>query len=335
MPSAPRIALEQWQALIAIVEAGSYAHAAELLHKSQSSVTYAVQKLESLLGVNAFEIQGRKAILTPTGQLLYRRARILLDEARGLEQAARRVSSGWEAEIHVAAEIIFPAWLLLQCLERFGAESPHTRVELIESVHAGTTEALVKRQVNLAISAQIPQGFEGDSLMRLRMIAVAHPDHALHKLGRPLTFRDLRAYRQLVVRESDTKRATPLAVEATQRWTVSHMATSIQAACMGYGYGWYSDERIRNELAAGVLKPLPLREGGERFGQLYLVFADRENAGPGTLRLAQIIRESAASECTRHSDAADQPKSGVETNGRKTRAHGSPRHERPRVRNKT
>jgi DNA-binding transcriptional LysR family regulator len=68
-----RITLEQWQALVAVVDAGGYAQAAERLHKSQSSVTYLVQKLESLLDVKAFEIKGRKAALTPTGQLLYRR----------------------------------------------------------------------------------------------------------------------------------------------------------------------------------------------------------------------------------------------------------------------
>ena len=82
---APRISLEQWRALLAVVDEGSYARAAKALHKSQSSVTYAVQKLESLLGVKAFKVQGRKAGLTPTGELLYRRARYLLDEATGLE----------------------------------------------------------------------------------------------------------------------------------------------------------------------------------------------------------------------------------------------------------
>ncbi len=49
--ASPRITLDQWQALMAVVDAGSYAKAAEVLHKSQSSLTYAVQKLESLLGV--------------------------------------------------------------------------------------------------------------------------------------------------------------------------------------------------------------------------------------------------------------------------------------------
>lgn len=68
----PHITLEQWRSLIEVVDAGGYTQAAEKLCKSQSAVSYAVQKIESLLGVKAFEIQGRRAILTPTGQLLYR-----------------------------------------------------------------------------------------------------------------------------------------------------------------------------------------------------------------------------------------------------------------------
>jgi DNA-binding transcriptional LysR family regulator len=295
----PRITLEQWQALVAVVDAGSYAKASETLHKSQSTVTYAVQKLESILGVKAFEIRGRKAVLTPTGDLLQRQARILLEEARRLERASQRVSAGWEAAIAVAADIVFPYWLLLQCFDRFGAESPHTRIELIESVLAGTTEAIVEGRADLAISPAVPQGHVADALVRLRMVLAASPSHPLHRLARPLTERDLRAHRQLIVRETDTRRATKTALEASQRWTVSSMSTSIIAAVQGFGYGWYSEDKIRPELEAGTLKPLPLREGGERFIELYLVFADRENAGPGTLRLAEIIRERTAGECAR------------------------------------
>src|SRR6476661_1759088 len=294
----PRITLEQWQALVAVVEAGGYAQAAERLHKSQSSVTYLVQKLESLLGVKAFEIKGRKAVLTPSGELLYRRARVLLDEAASLENAAKSASAGWELEIGVAAEIVFPAWLLLKCLDQFNAESPHTRIEYYETVIAGTNEMLLSGRVELAITASIPQGFAGAPLMPLRMMLVAHPEHPLNKLGRPLTMRDLRAHRQLVVRETGELRPTKTSVEATQRWTVSHTSTAIFAASMGFGYGWFPEERIRGELQRGTLKPLPLREGAERAGQLYLVYADRDNAGPGTLRLAHIIHERVKEECS-------------------------------------
>jgi len=298
------ISLEQWRALVAVVDAGSYARAAEVMNKTQSSVTYAVQKVESLLGVKAFEIHGRKARLTPTGELLVRRARALLDEAGALERSARRLSAGWEAEIGLAVEIVFPRWLLFKSLERFAAEGPHTRIEVVESVLGGTQEALTKRQVDLAIAGMVPQGFLGDALLRLRFLLVAHPDHALHRLGRALTMQDLRAERHLVVRESGSQRATRTWVESSQRWTVSHMATSLEAARAGYGYAWFPEEMIRAELAAGTLKALPMREGGERYAQLYLVYADRDAAGPGVLRLADIVRETVRSECVSRGEAS-------------------------------
>jgi DNA-binding transcriptional LysR family regulator len=297
MARTPRITLEQWEALLAVVDAGSYAKAAERLNKTQSTVTYAVQKIESLLDVKAFDIQGRKAVLTPTGHLLYRRARVLLEEATGLETAARRLSAGWEAEIRVAMEHIFPNPVMFQCLARFAEESPHTHIELIESVLGGTGEALLKGEADLAVTPLVPPGFPAESLMRMRMLPVANPDHPLHKLGRAVTHDDLRAHRQLVVRESGTVRGTRPSIDAAQRWTVSHMATSIQAARLGYGYAWLPEEKIREELAANELRVLPLREGRERYVELYLVYANRDSAGPGVLRLGEIMQETTKQAC--------------------------------------
>jgi DNA-binding transcriptional LysR family regulator len=294
----PRISLEQWRALTAVVDAGSYSKAADALHKSQSSITYALQQLESQLGVKAFKIDGRKAVLTPTGQLLYRRARYLLDEAAHLERSAQRLSAGWEAELRLAVEVLFPTWLLLQCLDQFGQESPDTRIEVIESVLGHRTDALQKGQADLAIFADVPADFTGESLMRLRFILVAHPNHPLHKLRRKLSMRDLRSYRYLLVRETSPDRSSVPSIEATQRWTVSHMTTSIEAARSGYGVALVPEDKIRNELRAGTLKALPL-DGAERHAQLYLIFGDREHAGPGAQRLAEIIRETTASECKR------------------------------------
>ena len=119
MPSTPRITLEQWRALQSVVEAGGYAEAAEALHKSQSTLSYAVQKIERLLDVRVFEIKGRKAVLTEAGQVLYRRARTLLEEAAMLEHGAAAMAQDWQPEIRIAVEILFPTWLLLECLAEF------------------------------------------------------------------------------------------------------------------------------------------------------------------------------------------------------------------------
>lgn len=297
--STPHISLEQWRCLVAVVEAGGYAQAAELLSKSQSSVTYAVQKLEHVLGVKVFSIQGRKAALTPVGQMLYQRARQLLDDSAALERAAGKASAGWESEISIAVEVLFPTWLLLDCLDRFGKESPQTRINLYETVLDGGLELLQQGKVDIAILPRIPTGFSGEVLQRAaRIIPVAHPEHPLHQLQRELTLRDLRQHRHIVVRDTAVQRnIQTYTVDVQQRWTVSNMATSIGAICRGYGFAWMAEDKILNELEAGILKPLPLRDGGERFAQLYLIHADREAAGPGVLRLAQIIREQVEYVC--------------------------------------
>src|SRR6267154_1316179 len=297
MAGDPRISLEQWRSLLAVVDAGGYAQAAAVLHKSQSAVTYAVQKMEALLGVKIFEVVGRKAHLTSTGQVLYRRAKALLDEAGALEGAAGTLAAGWEPELRLSVEIIFPTWLLLQCFARFAEERPQTRIELYESVLSGTEEALLQRKVDLAVCSQVPPGFAGDPLMRLRFIAAAHPDHPLHQLGRELTLQDLRKHRHLIIRDTGSQRRSGTWLGAEQSWTVSQKATSIHAALMGLGFAWFPEETIRGELERGELKALPLREGGERSADLYLVFADRDYAGPGALRLAQIIREQVVGQC--------------------------------------
>ncbi|MGH8528827.1 MAG: LysR family transcriptional regulator [Nevskiales bacterium] len=296
----PKITLEQWRALAAVVEAGGYAQAAAVLHKSQSTVTYAVQKIEKLLDLKAFRIQGRKAVLTEAGQVLYRRARTLLEEASQLEDGAADLAQGWEAEVKLAVEVIFPTWLLLECFGAFGREHPRTRVELYESVLGGTDELLLERRVDLAIVSLVPPGFLADPLMRLRFIAAAAPSHPLHQLGRRLNYRDLRKHRHLVIRDSGTQRTRAGVWEgAEQRWTVSHKATSIRAAVLGHGFAWYPEDNIREELQSGQLKPLPLAEGAVREATLYLVFADRDYPGRAASRLAEIIREQVRLECSR------------------------------------
>jgi len=288
--STPRISLDQWSALVAVVEAGGYAAASARLHRTQSTVTYTIKKLEDRLGLKVFELQGRKAVLTPIGQVLYRRGKALLEEAGRVEHAASALARGWEPEIRLAVDIIFPTWLLLDCLAAFGQERPDTRIELIESVLGGTEEALTEGRVDLAIGGNVPGGFLGDALMQVRFVCAAAPTHPLHQLGRTLTLDDLRQHRHLVVRDSGALRSRSGGWLNEKRWTMTHKATSIRAARMGLGYAWYPEENIREELADGTLVPLPLAEGRERYATLYLVYADAESAGPGTRRLAEILR---------------------------------------------
>jgi DNA-binding transcriptional LysR family regulator len=295
--AAPRISLDQWKTLVSVVESGGYAQAASQIHKSQSTLSYAIQKMERLLGIKVFELKGRKAALTDAGHILYVRGKSLVEEAGRLEQAAAALSAGWEAEIRVAVEVVFPTWLLLKCFAAFGTEQPQTRIELYETVLEGNVEALVEGRADISIGPTIPAGFVGEALMNVRFVLAAHPSHPLHQLGRPVVAADLKPHRHLIIRDTGSKRVRATNVIATQRWTVSNKATSIRAATMGLGFAWFPEDSIREELDGGQLKAVPMREGSERYATLYLIHAGGDLVGKGARRLGEIIREQVKAQC--------------------------------------
>jgi DNA-binding transcriptional LysR family regulator len=295
----PRIALDQWCAFIAVVEHGGYAQAAEKIFKTQSSVSYAVQKIEQLLDIKLFQKQGRRAVLTPAGEVLYRRALTVVERAEAMERGATRLGKNWEPELSLAVEIVYPTWVLLKSLQRFSEEQPQTRIQLYETVLGGTDESLYEGKVDLALSTSVPQGFSGDALIRLRFIAAASPEHPLHQLKRKITLDDLREQRHLVIRDSGIQRTRDSGgwFGADQRWTVTNKATQIAAACMGSGFAWFPEHAIHNELESGALKALNLREGAERFGEIYLIFVDPDFPTRSALRMAEILKDDISRLC--------------------------------------
>lgn len=288
----PRSTLEQWQVLQAIVECGGYAQAAEALHRSQSSVSYMVAKLQEQLGVELLEIDGRRARLTRNGEALLAKARELLGDAFQLEQLAGSLVEGWEPQVSIAVDSLFPVELLVQVLRDFEPWAQHTRVNLEETILSGSEDALMEKRVDLAIVSTIPNGFLGDALMDIEFVAVAHPCHPLHALGRELEADDLSRNLHIVVRDSGTNpRDHGWWLNSSQRWTVTSPHTRMEMICNGIGFGWLAAHKIQKQLEQGLLKPLPLRVGQRRKLALSLVVTNPELAGPATCRLANLIRK--------------------------------------------
>ncbi|WP_347331380.1 LysR family transcriptional regulator [Marinimicrobium locisalis] len=287
----PKVSLDQWRAFLAVIDEGGYAKAAERLGKSQSAMSYAITQLETALGVAVFELRGRRAVPTAAGEVMHRRARHLLMEAESLENAAVQLSAKVEPLVALAGDIIVPPEQVLACIASFSREFPDTRVELYESVMSGTEDALVQRNVDLAVAARVPAGFHGEYLMSVTFRGVTSPDHPLQRLGRPVSYDDLRHYRQSIVRDSGIhRRYSEGWQEAEQRLTVSHIRTSLQAIRLGLSYAWLPEAYLTEDLKAGRLKLIPMETESERVHALYLIFADRELAGPATRFLAEVLK---------------------------------------------
>ena len=287
-----RTTLEQWRMLEAVVKHGGFAQAAAAIHKSQSTINHAVHKLQNQLGLPLLEVVGRKAQLTEAGELMLRRASRLLEQANELEQVADSLAGGEEAEIRLAVDEVFPHAYLVAALQALSGEFPNTRVQLLETVLSGGPQRLVAGDVDLLVAGSVPQGFLGEPLLRASFIAVAHPGHPLHQLQQPLTLQDLARHRQIVIRDSATGTGVDSGwLGAEQRWTVSHVATSVEMILRGMGFAWLPASRIQSWMDSGELRELPLEKGSRRHVQLYLTYAEKDRAGPATCRMAALLAE--------------------------------------------
>ena len=95
------LTLDGLELLDAIDRAGSFSGAGQLLDKVTSTVSYAVSKLETDLGVSLFKRNGPHVELTPAGRDLLSGGRELLQAASDLECRVQRIAKGWESELRI------------------------------------------------------------------------------------------------------------------------------------------------------------------------------------------------------------------------------------------
>ncbi|WP_312257071.1 LysR family transcriptional regulator [Stutzerimonas nitrititolerans] len=287
----PRVTLDQWRTLQAVVDHGSFAQAAEMLHRSQSSVSYTVARMQEQLGIPLLRIEGRKAVLTDAGEVLLRRSRQLVTQASQLEELAHHMEQGWEAEVRLVVDAAYPNARLIRALTEFMPKSRGCRVRLREEVLSGVEEILKDGTADLAITALDITGYLGAELGTVGFIAVAHANHPLHQLQRKLSVQDLQSQMQVVVRDSGQRQPRDAGwLGAEQRWTVGSLATSVAFVSSGLGFAWLPRHMIERELAEGILKPLPLIQGSIRRPQFYLYTNPDKPLGPATRILIELIK---------------------------------------------
>ncbi len=287
----PKVTLEQWRALQAVVDCGGFSQAAARLHRSQSSVSHAVKRLQQQLGLQLLHIEGRKAVLSDAGRILLQRSRQLLADASAIELQAKHLEQGREAEIRLAVESAYPTQMLMTALKLFETVSRDTRIRLKEVVLSGAEAVLLNDEADLVISPYVPRGFFGEELVKVDFIAVAHPAHALHQHEGTLGIYDLNRETHVMVSDSGSKGIDTGWLSDSRRWAVTSLESARKIISNGLGFGWLPENEIREQLNNGELKPLKLETGKQQTGILYLIFADRARAGPATVELSEILKK--------------------------------------------
>ena len=248
-----------------IARSGSFAAAARELGRVPSALTYSVRQLEDALDGLLFDRSSRQARLTAAGEELLDEGRRLLSEMDAVANRVRRVATGWESSLTVAADGVISRLTLFELVEGFFAhrdeqgQGPGTRLRLRSEIMTGLWETLVTGQADLAIGVMMnvpPQaGVEVRLLGEVAFVFAVAPHHPLAGAAEPISEAQMMAHRAVAVADS-AQRLSPATVNllpGQDVLTVSTMAAKIEALLRCLGCGYVPEPQVRDHLRSGRL----------------------------------------------------------------------------------
>jgi DNA-binding transcriptional LysR family regulator len=256
-----RLTLEALIVLDTIDRKGSFAAAADELHRVPSAITYTVRKLEQDLSVKLFDRSGHRARLTPAGEKLLDDGRHLLKAAWELECATKRIATGWEVTLSITVDSIIPLERLYPTIEEFYQKDCGTQLRFSRETLEGSWNALMAGQTDLiiGITGDMPSvgGYSYKQLGRVEFSFVVAPQHPLAHYQEPLSEQDIEKYRTIYATDYtrhiySSPHATVL-LNGHDVFTVPDLASKREAQLRGLGVGYLPQCLIQDDLNQGRL----------------------------------------------------------------------------------
>jgi DNA-binding transcriptional LysR family regulator len=267
--------LDEWEILYAVVQLGGFAPAAEQLNRSQSTLSYAIARLQERLGTKLLVLKGRKAQLTEVGRVLLADAEPHLAGFHQLEKRAKSLASGGESEVRLSVDSLFPNDRLFAALHEFCRRFSYVQPKLRQTTFLSADVEFSTQDAQLCVTGLVSREYYVKPILGIRMLAVARQGHLLHSPGQSLARIDLIPH--TVVSIEGLANAIPKHQprNPAQRFiSVPTIDTAIDAVRSGLCFGWLPVYRIRNFLDSGELVPLRMPVGGTREVRLNLVCKD-------------------------------------------------------------
>lgn len=254
-----RLNLEAIEILDAIARKGSFAAAAEEVHRVPSAVTYVIKKLEDEMNVQLFDRSGHRARLTPAGETLLEQGRHLLRAASDLEYRVKRVATGWEPELRIAVDTLVPLSILTPWIKAFDELHSGTRLRFLHETLAGMWDGLIDHRADLAIGVAMDSphsgGFASIAMGPLEFVFAVAPSHPLADVPEPLPPALIQQYRVIAIADS-SRSLVPRTVNILQgqeTLTVPSAQAKLALQMQGLGCGYLPRCLIGKELQAGLL----------------------------------------------------------------------------------
>lgn len=283
-----------------IGSSGSFAAAARVLGLVPSALTYRVRQMEDALDVLLFDRSAKQAQATAAGQALLQEAGRLLSDVDAVANRVKRVATGWEAVLTVAADSIISRTVLMELCEAFLALKSPTRLRLRHETLSGTLNALTSGQADLALGVLWQTGLTADiqhqALGPVEFVFAVAPHHPLAAVTEPLS-EEVRQQHRVVAVADSVPRGSGLSIGllgGQDVFTVPDMHSKLEAQLRGLGAGFLPLSMALPYISTGRLVAKAVTQS-QRTGETHYAWRNSRKTTPGKALqwwLAQLKSET-------------------------------------------
>lgn len=178
-----------------IAELGHLGRAAERLNRSQPALTKSIQRLEESFGTKLFQRDGRRIKLTPVGELLQARGKVLQQSIAQTQREVRDFASGAVGDIRLGCAATMAEYLLPELTNTLLKRSPQVTLKLVIGQDDMLREQLRSGDLDMIICAQrsAEEEFTFYPILTDEAVVIASRNHPIFKA--PFEMKDLCRYR--------------------------------------------------------------------------------------------------------------------------------------------
>lgn len=287
--------------ILAVAETRHFGRAAERCFVSQPTLSGQIKKLEDELDVVIFERTNRSVEITPVGELILNHARLALEQAEAIEQAARAHQDPLAGPLRVGAIPTLSPYLMPLVLVPLKRTCPKLKLVLSEEITDSLVGRLAHHEIDTALLATEVDETDFDSMTLFdEPFWLAHPMNHPFNERDEITARDLKEVDLLLLADGHCLTHQVMEVcRVAERPTQGEMAdlraasleTLLQLVGAGFGCtlvpalairgGWMTDSGI-------IARRLDLPDAYRRISLVYRRSFPRRRALEA---LAEVVRE--------------------------------------------
>ncbi|RLV60437.1 LysR family transcriptional regulator [Parashewanella curva] len=289
-----KIDIDAFRVMQVLVEEGSFAKAADRLHKAQSAVSYQIKKLENHLNVQLFNREQYRAQLTPEGKVILKEGQRLLQQLSNIERLAHRFSDDWEPNLELVIDGALPMKPIMNALKRMTEHNIPTKVQLNIEFLGGVQSRFERDKADLMLVKDYKNAPDLNStpLPSITNILVASSEHPLaNKYSVELS--ELQEFVELTIEDSSTNAhlRDEMQFGGDKVFYLSGFIMKRDALLEGLGFGWLPDFLAKEDLQKGKLKEVKFVGGSQYSFTPQLVTTHHRPLGKAGQLFTELILE--------------------------------------------